>query len=277
MKNKKKILVMGLPGAGKTTLAKALAPLLPAVHLNADEVRANIHKDLGFSVADRIENARRMGWLCDAVTSAGGYAIADFICPTRATRQAFGVDDAFVIWLDRVREGRFEDTNRLFEPPTRFDLRVGPEGTPQYWAERAAEALAGGAARGKRASVFEQALSYLKHELLRAKLGRLAGTVLLTLAALFLTSVADGFAPYNDNFVALYLAAGLAGWMIGAVGGLAASALSVLAVQYLWMPPAHSFAVDAAHLPRFLEFVLCAIVSLAIGVALRRRPRIDPF
>ena len=138
---KKKILIMGLPGAGKTTLAKALAPRLNAAHFDADLVRTNINKDLGFSVADRIEQARRMGWLCDIVTAAGGFAIADFICPTPATRGAFGADDAFVIWVDRIREGRFEDTNRLFEHPERCDLRVTADGSPEFWADRAAAML----------------------------------------------------------------------------------------------------------------------------------------
>jgi cytidyltransferase-like protein len=131
----RKILIMGLPGAGKTTLATSLAPLLNAVVFNADAVRANISCDLGFSHADRIEHARRMGWLCDRVVEAGGTVIADFICPTEETRAAFGA--AFTIWLDRISSGRFEDTNRLFVPPNRFDLRVGAEGTPQYWAEQA--------------------------------------------------------------------------------------------------------------------------------------------
>ena len=67
-----------------------LAPRLNAVHFNADAVRANVNKDLGFSVDDRIEQARRMGWLCDQVVEAGAYAIADFICPTAETRAAFG-------------------------------------------------------------------------------------------------------------------------------------------------------------------------------------------
>ena len=61
---KRKILIMGLPGAGKTTLSKAPAPRINVVHFNADEVRANVNKDLGFAEPDRIENARRMGWLC---------------------------------------------------------------------------------------------------------------------------------------------------------------------------------------------------------------------
>ena len=131
----RKILIMGLPGAGKTTLATALAPLINAVVFNADAVRANLSRDLGFSRADRIEHARRMGWMCDRVVEAGGTVIADFICPTQETRAAFG--NAFTIWLDRVPAGRFEDTNRMFVAPERVDLRVGSEGTPQYWAEQA--------------------------------------------------------------------------------------------------------------------------------------------
>jgi hypothetical protein len=139
---KKKILIMGLPGAGKTTLSKALAPRLNAVHFNADEVRANINKDLGFAAADRVEHARRMGWLCDRVVEVGGYAIADFICPTAETRQAFASDtDVFVIWVDRIKAGRFEDTNRMFEPPAQFDLRVTAEGTAEFWADAAARLL----------------------------------------------------------------------------------------------------------------------------------------
>ncbi len=132
---KRKILIMGLPGAGKTTLAAALAPLLNAVAFNADAVRANLSRDLGFSLQDRIEHARRMGWMCDRVVEAGGTAIADFVCPTEEARAAFG--EAFTIWVDRIEAGRFEDTNQIFVPPERPDLRVGSEGAPQWWAERA--------------------------------------------------------------------------------------------------------------------------------------------
>lgn len=128
---------MGLPGAGKTTLSKALAPRLNAVHLNADEVRANINKDLGFSEADRLEHARRMGWLCDQVVNVGCYAIADFICPTAAARAAFVAGgEAFVVWVDRIESGRFEDTNKMFVPPDAHHVRVTAEGTPEYWAEQ---------------------------------------------------------------------------------------------------------------------------------------------
>ncbi len=131
----RKILIMGLPGAGKTTLATSLAPLLNAVVFNADAVRANLSRDLGFSIEDRVEHARRMGWMCDRVVEAGGTVIADFVCPTPETRAAFG--DAFTIWVNRIDAGRFEDTNRMFVAPERSDLTVSAQGTPQYWANKA--------------------------------------------------------------------------------------------------------------------------------------------
>ena len=85
----RKILIMGLPGAGKTSLARSAAPRLNAVHFNADDVRREINKDLGFSESDRVEHARRMGWLCDQVVKTGYFAVADFICPTPEARAAF--------------------------------------------------------------------------------------------------------------------------------------------------------------------------------------------
>ena len=136
----RKILIMGLPGAGKTTLARLLAPRLNAVHFNADEVRQEISRDLSFSECDRVEHARRMGWLCDQVVKTGCFAIADFVCPTPATRAAFDADGkAFTVWVDRVTESRFEDTNRIFVPPQCFDLRISAEGTPDYWVEQIAK------------------------------------------------------------------------------------------------------------------------------------------
>ena len=132
----KKLLIMGLPGSGKTTLATALSARLGAVHFNADDVRGNINRDLGFSHADRVEHARRMGWLCDRVTDAGGYAIADLICPTAATRRAFAQErGAFVVWIDRIKEGRYADTNAMFETPHDHHVRVTDQGTPDHWAE----------------------------------------------------------------------------------------------------------------------------------------------
>ena len=138
----RKILIMGLPGAGKTTLAAALLRRINAVHFNADAIRREVSRDLGFSVADRVEHARRMGWLCDRVVEAGGYAVADFICPTQDARDAFRSDGpAFTVWVDRIQSGRFDDTNRLFVPPESYDLRVTADGTPEYWAEQVATRL----------------------------------------------------------------------------------------------------------------------------------------
>jgi adenylylsulfate kinase len=124
-KSNMKILVMGLPGAGKTTLATQLAMNLGAVHFNADEVRREINKDLGFSVGDRVEQARRMGVLCDIASRHGSHVVADFVCPTPECREAFG--DCFLVWVDRIQEGRFKDTNKLFVPPERYDYRVTAE------------------------------------------------------------------------------------------------------------------------------------------------------
>lgn len=133
---------MGLPGAGKTTIAQALLWRSNAVHFNADAVRQEISRDLGFSVTDRVEHARRLGWLCDRVVEANSHAVADFICSTPETRAAFEAGGpAFVVWVDRIEPGRFEDTNRLFVPPERWDVRVTAESTVEYWAERVALAL----------------------------------------------------------------------------------------------------------------------------------------
>jgi adenylylsulfate kinase len=118
----RKILILGLPRAGKTTLASALQPLLRAVHFNADAVRSQINKDLGFSAEDRIEQARRMGWLCDQVAKAGHYAIADFVCPTPETRAAFG--EAFTIYVDTNQPTPYADTKAMFVPPARVDYHV---------------------------------------------------------------------------------------------------------------------------------------------------------
>jgi predicted kinase len=139
LSDRKKILIMGLPGAGKTTLAEALLPRLNAVYFNADMVRANVHKDLGFALEDRIEHARRLGWLSDQVVRAGPYVIADFICPTAATRDAFG--GAFTVWVDRIKKGRFDDTNALFQSPETYDIRVSKDGAPEFWAEKIAAAV----------------------------------------------------------------------------------------------------------------------------------------
>lgn len=119
-----KILICGLPGSGKTTLATKLAKEIGAIWFNGDEVRRTISRDLGFTERDREVQAYRMSAMCDMVKRSGHQVIADFICPTVSTRSIFNAD--FVIWMDTIKEGRFVDTNQLFQPlkPTEYNLRI---------------------------------------------------------------------------------------------------------------------------------------------------------
>lgn len=114
------IQIIGLPGSGKTTLATALADRINAVHLNADYVRSTINSDLGFTIEDRIEHSRRLGEMAKMLSAQGLIVVVDFICPTAQTRIAFGKPD-ILIWMDTITEGRFENTNKLWEKPNEFD------------------------------------------------------------------------------------------------------------------------------------------------------------
>ena len=116
------IQIIGLPGSGKTELAKALKERINAIHLNADEVRATVNSDLGFSPEDRIEQARRMGEMARLISRQGvAPVIVDFVCPTDLTRAAFGKPDVLV-YMKTIKKGRFEDTNKMFEEPISFDV-----------------------------------------------------------------------------------------------------------------------------------------------------------
>ena len=121
MISKKKILIMGLPGSGKTTLAKLLVPMFNAVWLNADKVREEAN-DWDFTEQGRMRQAERMRLLSVKAISENRVVVADFICPTHFARKEFDAD--YIVWMDTIKEGRFEDTNKMFEKPDNFDIKV---------------------------------------------------------------------------------------------------------------------------------------------------------
>ena len=112
---------MGLPGAGKTTLANELAKLIECKRLNADEVRKAAN-DWDFSEEGRKRQAKRMSDEAFKIKKEGNNVIADFICPTPEARELFSAD--YIIWVDTIKEGRFEDTNKMFVKPNKFDFHV---------------------------------------------------------------------------------------------------------------------------------------------------------
>ena len=112
---------MGLPGAGKTYLARRLVPYLKAFWLNNDEVRKEAN-DWDFSPEGRQRQAKRMKALAQKALNEGKHVVADFVCPTPKTRKDFNAD--IVIWVDTIKKGRFEDTNKMFVKPKKFDFRV---------------------------------------------------------------------------------------------------------------------------------------------------------
>jgi adenylylsulfate kinase len=116
-----KILIFGLPGSGKTTLAKPFADLIGGVHLNADDIRGH-YQDWDFTPEGRMRQAARMRYLADGVVRAGKVAIADFVAPTDQARMEFNPD--FTVWMDTIKEGRFEDTNAMFVKPLHCDYHV---------------------------------------------------------------------------------------------------------------------------------------------------------
>ena len=123
---------MGLPGSGKTTLANELAPMLNAKRLNADEVRKEAN-DWDFSEEGRKRQARRMADLAIKLKEDGNNVVADFICPTHESRRLFPAD--YIIWVDTIKKGRFDDTNKMFVKPDRYDFHVTTQDAKK-WAPK---------------------------------------------------------------------------------------------------------------------------------------------
>jgi len=129
------ILIMGLPGAGKTTLANELAKLIESKRLNADEIRRAAN-DWDFSEEGRTRQSKRMSEAALKLKNEGNNVIADFICPTPEARKLFPAD--YIVWVDTIQKGRFEDTNQMFVKPEKFDCHVTTQDA-KVWAPKIAE------------------------------------------------------------------------------------------------------------------------------------------
>ena len=131
------ILVMGLPGAGKTTLANELAKLIESKRLNADEIRRAAN-DWDFSEEGSTRQSKRMFEVALKLKNEGNNVIADFICPTPEARKLFPAD--YIIWVDTIKEGRFEDTNQMFVKPEKYNFHVTTQDA-KLWAPKIFEDL----------------------------------------------------------------------------------------------------------------------------------------
>jgi adenylate kinase family enzyme len=116
---KKIILIMGLPGSGKTTIAKKIVNILKADWLNADKIRGK-YNDWDFSRSGIIRQVKRMRDL--AKSSNNKYVVADFVCPMHDQIKIFKPD--FIFWMDTIKKSRFKSMNKQFKKPKKFDLRI---------------------------------------------------------------------------------------------------------------------------------------------------------
>ena len=130
---------MGLPGSGKTTLASKLVPLLKAKWINNDEVRKAAN-DWDFSEEGRVRQAKRVAAIAEKFKKEGNYnyLVADYICPTPQTRKLFNAD--YIVWVNTIEKGRFDDTNKMFVKPEKFDFEVTTQ-EAELWANKIVEKI----------------------------------------------------------------------------------------------------------------------------------------
>jgi len=122
----KKILILGLPGAGKTTFASKLINRLsikdkPFAWFNGDNVRY-MYDDWDFSEEGRLRQTKRMAETANITKDNKILAICDYVCPKEDYRKLFDAD--LTVWIDTIKSSRFENTNQLFEEPQKYTLRV---------------------------------------------------------------------------------------------------------------------------------------------------------
>jgi adenylylsulfate kinase len=115
-------LVCGLPGSGKTTWCERYKSRcaecydINVAHINADKVR-EAHCDWDFSEDGRLRQASRMGVIARECLRRGvDHVLVDMVAPTRLSRSLVGANH--IIFMDTIKEGRYEDTNAIFVPPT---------------------------------------------------------------------------------------------------------------------------------------------------------------
>jgi adenylylsulfate kinase len=117
-----RILIMGLPGSGKTHLAMRLqSHLHDCAWYNADAVR-KMANDWDFSDTGRLRQAERMNTIATFEGTRGRTVICDFVCPTNEARKLFSHE--IMIWMNTIEEGRFEDTNKMFQKPDNYTYVV---------------------------------------------------------------------------------------------------------------------------------------------------------
>ena len=108
---------MGLPGSGKTWLGEKLSKHYSIPYWDADNVRA-IYNDWDFSPRGREQQSLRMRKLAEL----DEISISGFVCPLPGYRTFFMADKT--IWMDTIDKSEYEDTNKLFMPPEKYDLRI---------------------------------------------------------------------------------------------------------------------------------------------------------